>query len=68
MAEGVAVGKIVRHEFLGSRLYFWLLCVTGIGLPLAVLYLLHTTVGVEEELEDPTAFLESFKAGRAGGR
>ena len=37
------MGKIVRHEFLGNRFWFWILFVSGIGLPLAILYLLDTT-------------------------
>jgi len=63
------MGTIVRHEFLGSRLWFWFLCVTGIGLPFAVLYLLDKTARVEEPLDGPTAaYLEAFRASRSGGR
>jgi hypothetical protein len=60
------MGTIVRHEFLGNRLWFWLLCVSGIGLPLAVLYLLDTVVKVKEEVPDAAAFLEAFRARRTG--
>ena len=58
------MGKIVRHEFLGNRFWFWFLWVTVIGIPMAILYLIDTTVRVEEELDDPTDFLEAFRAGR----
>ena len=62
------MGTIVRHEFLGNWLWFWFLCVTMIGLPLALLYLLDATVRVEDQVEDPTALLEDFRAGRFGRR
>ncbi len=55
------MGKIVRHEFLGSRLLVLLLCLTGIGIPLAVIYLIEGFVTVEEEVADPTAFLEAYR-------
>jgi len=29
------MSKIVRHEFMGSWIYFWLLCITVIGIPVA---------------------------------
>ena len=58
------MGKIVRHEFLGSRFLFILLCLTGIGIPAAVLYLIKATVTIEEELDNPTEFLEAFRAGK----
>lgn len=47
------MGKIVTHEFLGSRFRFWLLVMTGIGIPFAIIYLLESTVRVEEEVENP---------------
>ena len=59
------MGKIIRHEFLGSRAVFFLLCITGIGIPLAVIYLIEWFVTVEEEIADPTAFIETFRAGRS---
>lgn len=58
--------RIVRYEFLGSWLLFWLYCVTGIGLPLGLLYLLSGTIRIEEELEDPSRFVAEFRAGRLG--
>jgi len=57
------MAKIVRHEFLGSRLWFWFQCMTVIGLPLAVLYLLDATVQIEEEVEDVDALLAPFRKG-----
>ncbi len=56
--------KIVRYEFLGNWLLFWALCVSVIGIPLAVLYLRHTTIRIEEDLDDPERFVEEFRSGQ----
>jgi len=58
------MGKIVYHEFLGSRLLFLLLCLSGIGLPIAVIYLLEYTVTVEESMESPSEYLASRRGRR----
>ncbi|MCC6486114.1 MAG: hypothetical protein IT364_01320 [Candidatus Hydrogenedentes bacterium] len=58
------MGRIVRYQFLGSDLLFWFLCMTGVGIPIAALYLLHSTVAIEEELSNPTEFVEQFRAGK----
>ncbi|NIM49277.1 MAG: hypothetical protein GTN78_19860 [Gemmatimonadales bacterium] len=58
------MAKIVRHEFMGSAIIFYLLCLSVIGIPAAVLYMLAGTVTVEEDIEDPTEFLRQYKAGR----
>ncbi len=58
------MSKIVRYRFLGNHYWFWLMCVTVIGLPLALLYLLHGTIRIEEELGDPERFIEEFQAGK----
>ena len=57
------MAKVKRREFVGSRILFVLLCLTGIGIPLAVIYAVEATVSVEEELENPTEFTEAFRAG-----
>ena len=56
------MSKIVRHEFMGSWIYFWLLCITAIGVPVAILYLLNGTLRIEDEVEDPEAFVSAFRA------
>lgn len=58
------MGKIVRKEFIGSPILFVLLCMTIIGIPAAILYLRSATVIVEEEIDDPTLFLERYREGR----
>jgi len=60
------VGKIIRREFVGSRPLFLLLCLLGITLPFAILYLLEGTVTIEDEIEDPEAFMAALRAKRVG--
>ena len=62
------MGKIIYREFLGNRLVFFLLCLSGIGLPIAVIYLLECTVTVEENVESPSAHLASLCGKRPGAR
>ena len=67
LGKGVeSMGKIIRFEFLGSGAYFWLLCITIIGIPTAILYLITRTVRVEEEVEDPAELLEEFRSRKIG--
>lgn len=47
------MSKIVRYEFMGSWFYFWLLSITVIGIPLALLYLISGTLRIEHEMDDP---------------
>ncbi|MBE0658457.1 MAG: hypothetical protein IH602_12265 [Bryobacteraceae bacterium] len=58
------MSKIVRYEFMGSWLFFWLLSITVIGIPLALLYLISGTLRIEHQMDDPERFVESFRAGR----
>ncbi len=58
------MSKIVRYEFMGSWFYFWLLSITVIGIPLALLYLLSGTLRVESAMEDPERFVEQYRAGK----
>lgn len=56
------MATISRYQFMGSWFYFWLLCMTGVGIPIAVLYLLTGTIRVEEQVDDGErllSFLES---------
>lgn len=47
--------KIRRREFAGSWLIFAILCLTGVGIPFAVLYLVNHTVEIESEVTDAEA-------------
>jgi hypothetical protein len=58
------MGKIQRKEFIGSPILFILLCLSIVGIPAAILYLRSATVIVEEEVDDPTSFLEHYREGR----
>ena len=58
------MSKIVRYEFMGSWLYFWFCCVTVVGIPVALLYLLNGTIRVENDLEDPESFLADYRSGK----
>ncbi len=58
------MAKIVRYEFLGSWVLFWLLCITGVGIPVALLYLVNGTLRIEEELDDPERFVAEFRSGK----
>lgn len=55
------MSNIVRYEFMGSWFYFWLLSITVIGIPLALLYLLSGTLRIESAMEDPERFVEQFR-------
>jgi hypothetical protein len=56
--------KIVRREFRGNWLLFWVLCLTVIGLPLALLYLLNGTVEIHSECKDAETTIEKIRTRR----
>jgi hypothetical protein len=58
------MATISRYQFMGSWLYFWLLCITGVGIPLAVLYLLTGTIRIEEQVADADRLLDALADGR----
>jgi hypothetical protein len=60
------VNKIIRRQFLGSWGLFLVLCLSILGIPVAILYYKESMVIVEEELENPSAFLDAYRAGRLG--
>jgi hypothetical protein len=53
--------RIVRREFRGNWLLFWLLCLTGIGIPLAIIYLINGTVEIHSECEDAEAAIVKIR-------
>lgn len=53
--------RIKKREFVGSQILLVLLCLTGIGIPVAVVYLINSTIETEFEVEDANAFWESYK-------
>jgi hypothetical protein len=60
------MNKIIRREFLGSWVLFLGLCVSIIGIPIAILYYKESMVIVEEGLENPSAFLQAYRAKKRG--
>jgi hypothetical protein len=58
------VPKIIRYEFMGSWFRFWVLCLTVVGIPFAILYLINGTLRIEHELEDPESFVEQYRSGK----
>ena len=45
--------KIIRFEFMGSWIYFWLLCMTVFAIPIAILYLMSGTLCIVQGSDDP---------------
>lgn len=58
------MSKVVRYDFLGSWLLFWAACVTGVLIPIAVLYLITGIIRTETEMDRPEAFVEAYRAGK----
>ena len=59
-----SMSKIVRYEFMGNWLYFWLLWISVIETPLAILYLLNGMLRIENDVTDPEQFASEFRAGK----
>ncbi len=58
------MSKIVRYEFMGNWFIFWLLVIIGLGIPIAFLHILNSTVRIETEMDNPEEVLSSFRAGK----
>ena len=54
--------KIVRLQFMGSWIIFWLMCITVIGLPLAFLYFKNSTLKIETEVPNAEEFVDQFRS------
>lgn len=57
------MAKIVRYEFMGNWLIFWVLCVVVFLIPFAFLYWMANSIRIEEDLENPELFVERFRSG-----
>jgi hypothetical protein len=62
------MSKIVRYRFMGNWLWFWLLWVSVIGLPFAILYLLTGTVRMDTDVDDPEQIAEDLYTGKLAGK
>jgi hypothetical protein len=58
------MAKIVRHEFLGSWLIFWGLCLIVFLWPIAFLYWKAHSIRIEEDMDSPEDFVEQFRSGK----
>ena len=53
---------------MGSWWWFWLFCASGIGLPIAVLYLLTGTIRMDTDVDDPEQLAEDLYSGKLAGK
>ena len=58
------MANVVRYDFLGNPLVFWFLCLTVIGIPMAIIYLMTSTLRIEDSVENPEEFVARYKAGK----
>jgi hypothetical protein len=58
------MSKIVRQEFVGSWIYVFLLGITGVGIPVALIYAYCSAVRIETEMDNPEAFISTYRAGK----
>ena len=58
------MSKIVRYEFMGNWFLFWVLCVTVVFIPIAVLYLIGATLQLQTEVDDAESFATAYRAGK----
>ena len=58
------MAKLVRYDFLGSPFLFWLLCLTVLGIPMALIHLMTSTVRIEHDVDDAEELVARFKAGK----
>ena len=56
------MSKVVRYEFIGNLALFWLMCVTVILIPAAIVYMVDNTVRIDTDMVDPEKFLKNYKA------
>ena len=53
--------RIRKREFVGSQIWLTVLALTGIGIPIAIVYLINSTIETEFEVEDADKFWESYR-------
>ena len=56
------MATVSRYEFMGSWVLFWFLCVTGVGIPAAILYLINGTLRIEERVENVDQMLNAMRS------
>jgi hypothetical protein len=58
------MAKITRYVCVGNYWIFTLMCLTIVGIPGAILYLVNTTMAIEDEVEDPDEYVEFVRGSR----
>ncbi len=56
------MSKMVRYEFMGNTLLFWLLCITIVMIPVAIVYLVNGTIRIEHDVDDPEEFVDRYRS------
>ena len=56
------MATVSRYEFMGSWILFWILCITGVGIPAAILYLVNGTIRIEEQVENVDQMLDQLRS------
>jgi uncharacterized membrane protein len=49
---------------MGNWFIFWLLVITGLGIPIAFLHILNSIVRIETEMDNSEEVLSSFRVGK----
>ena len=57
------MSTLSRYEFVGNAFVFWLMAVLVITIPIAILYLMQSTLCVQTEVEDAEDIVERWRAG-----
>ena len=58
------MSKIIRKEFMGSTAVFWLLCLTIVLIPIAIVYLREGTLTIEHGVDEPEEFINQYRSGK----
>ena len=56
--------KIVRIQFMGNWIIFWLLCISIVGVPMAILYFVNSSMKIDSEVPDAEEFVKQFRSRR----
>ena len=52
------MSTLSRYEFVGNAFVFWLMAVLVITIPIAILYLMQSTLCVQTEVDDAEDIVE----------
>ncbi|HMF91645.1 MAG TPA: hypothetical protein VKL40_13455 [Candidatus Angelobacter sp.] len=46
----------------------WLLVITGVGIPIALVYLFYSTVRIETEMDNPEELMSEYRKGELAAK